>query len=237
MILILASRWDTTAQDTAAAWSDRAVRVMTARDLSRAGWSLRVGNPDDAVRRDCAVIEGQPIAEEEIQGVLIRLPWVTEVELPEIVPPDRAYVAAEMSAFLLFWLSGLACPVLNKPTPTCLSGPSWRPERWALAAAETGMTVHAVQRDSRAKRAPVDFAPSTPITVVGSQVFGEADPDLKKRTRLLAELAHVSLLAVRFRGAECGAEFLGADALPSLDDQSVLAAVLEHLACGSSLRT
>ena len=118
MILILASRWDTTAHDIAAAWADRPVSIMTARDLSRAGWCLSLGVRDAAARRGCAMLEGQPIPGEELQCVLTRLPWVTEMELPEIVAPDRAYVAAEMSAFLLFWLSGLACPVLNKPTPT-----------------------------------------------------------------------------------------------------------------------
>jgi hypothetical protein len=247
MILILASRWDTTPNDIAAAWADQPVSIMTARDLSRAGWCLSLGAHDDgvsrdavrndaAVRRDRAVIEGQPIADEELQCVLTRLPWVTEMELPEIVAPDRAYVAAEMSAFLLFWLSGLACPVLNKPTPTCLAGPGWRPERWTRAAAETGMTVRAVQRDSRLRGAPADCAPSRQVTVVGSQVFGEVHPDLKERVRLLAELAHVSLLTVQFCGAERGAAFLGADASPSLDDQSVRAAVLEHLTSASSFR-
>jgi hypothetical protein len=233
MIVILASRWDTTAQDTAAAWADQPVRIMTARDLSRAGWCLRLGN---AVRSDRAIIDGQPIADEQIQGVLARLPWVTEAELPEIVATDRAYVAAEMSAFLLFWLSGLACPVLNNPTPTCLSGPGWRPEHWTRAAAETGMTVRAVQRDSRLRGAPADCAASRQVTVVGSQVFGEVHPDLKERALLLADLAHVSLLTVRFSGAERGAAFLGADPSPLLDDQAVRAAVLDHLTSASSLR-
>lgn len=261
MILILASRWDTTAQDLAAAWADQPVRVMTARDLSRAGWCQRLGtqdvtigrnaatcpdatirphpavSSDIAIRHDRAVIHGQPIANEEIQGVLTRLPWVTDTELPEIVAPDRAYVAAEMSAFLLFWLSGLTCPVLNEPTPTCLSGPGWRPERWTRAAAETGMTVRALQRDSRVKGAPADSAPSTSVTVVGSQVYGEVHPDLKQRARLLAELAHVSLLTVRFSGAERGAAFLGADPSPSLDHHSVRAAVLEHLTGSASIRS
>lgn len=248
MLLILASRWDTTAQDIAAAWSDQPVRVMTARDLSHAGWCQSLGTRDGAlrqdaavrhdvaIRHDCAVIDGQPIADAEIQGVLTRLPWVTDAELPEIVAPDRAYVAAEMSAFLLFWLSGLACPVLNEPTPTCLSGPGWRPERWTRAAAEIGMAVRAVQRDSRWKVAPTVFAPATPVTVVGSQVFGEVHPELRQRARLLAELAHVSLLTVRFCNAERGAEFLSADASPSLDDHSVRAAVLEHFSSASSLR-
>ena len=243
MILILASRWDTSAQDTAAAWSDQPVRILTARDLSRAGWCQSLGagdaagGQDAAVGHDRAVIEGQPIADEEIRGVLTRLPWVTDVELPEIVAPDRAYVAAEMSAFLLCWLSGLACPVLNRPTPTCLSGPGWRAERWTRAAAETGMTVRPVRRDSRSSEAPVDSAASAYVTVVGSQVFGEVAADLTQRARHLAQLAGVSLLTLGFSGRERNAEFLAADVFPSLDDEAVRRAVLEHLAAGPEIRS
>lgn len=246
MLLILASRWDTTAQDIAAAWSDQPVRVMTARDLSHAGWCQSLGTrdatvrdgavrDDPAVHRGRAVIAGQPIADEEIHGVLTRLPWVTDTELPEVVAPDRSYIAAEMSAFLLCWLADLACPVLNKPTPTCLSGPGWRAERWALAAAATGMTVRAVRRDTRSSEAPVDIAGSTYVTVVGSQVLGEVAADLAHRARHLAELAGVSLLALRFSSNERGAEFLGADVFPSLDDEVVRRAVLAHLAAGPGM--
>ena len=31
---------------------------------------------------------------------------------------------------LLSWLSQLNCPVVNRPTPLCLSGPNRRPEQW-----------------------------------------------------------------------------------------------------------
>jgi hypothetical protein len=41
-----------------------------------------------------------------------------------------------MKAFLLSWLSQLNCLVFNRPTPLCLSGPSWRPEQWTYAAAQ-----------------------------------------------------------------------------------------------------
>jgi hypothetical protein len=46
-----------------------------------------------------------------------------------------------MKAFLLSWLSQLNCLVLNRPTPLCLSGPSWRPEQWTYAAAQLGIPV------------------------------------------------------------------------------------------------
>ena len=76
MIMILASRWDTTAQDCADAWADQPVGIMTARDLTRAGWCRSLGHPNGALRhdadfgRDCAMIDGRSIADEEIRGVL-----------------------------------------------------------------------------------------------------------------------------------------------------------------------
>lgn len=236
MILILASRWDAAAQDTATTWSDPPVRIMTARDLSRAGWCQSLGAHDKAIGRPRAVIEGQPIDDEDIHGVLTRLPWVTDAELPEIVASDRAYVAAEMSAFLLCWLAGLTCPVLNQPTPTCLSGPGWRAERWTQAAAATGMAVRAVRRDTRSSEGPADRTASTVVTVVGSRVFGEVAGDLEQKALRLAQLAGVGLLTLGFSGCEQGAEFLAADVFPSLDDEVVRRAVFELLAGGPGIR-
>jgi hypothetical protein len=136
-----------------------------------------------------------------------------------------------MSAFLMFWLSGLTCPVLNRPTPLCLSGPGWRPERWTRAAAQVGLCVRAVERDTRPERSLGDAdRPIHSVTVIGSHVVGEVDADLKQRARRLAKLAGVSFLNVSFSGNEHGAAFMGADVFPPLDDAAVRAAILDHLA-------
>jgi hypothetical protein len=231
MIVILASRWDTAAQNSAAGWAGPPVAVMTARDLSQAGWYQSVGARGASTGNHCAVIDGRSIADHEITGVLTRVSWITDAELPEIVTQDRAYVAAEMSAFLLFWLSGLTCPVLNTPTPTCLAGPGWRPERWTRAAAELGMCVRAVERDTRGDRPQGDAGRSIhTVTVIGSHAVGDVHADLKQRARRLAELAGVNFLHVGFSGRELGAPFVGADVFPPLDDEGVQAAVLDHLA-------
>jgi len=102
-----------------------------------AGWRQSLGGVDG----DAAVVEGKRVPQKEITGVLTRLPCVFEQELVDITPDDRRYVAAEMTAFLLFWLSRLKCPVLNRPTPTCLSGPYWRREKWIHVAARVGIPV------------------------------------------------------------------------------------------------
>ncbi len=66
----------------------------------------------------------------------------------------EAYVSAEMTAFLLSWLSGLDCPILNRPTPNCLSGPGWRQEQWIHLAARLGIPVDPVQRYAKLGEEP-----------------------------------------------------------------------------------
>src|SRR5208337_4871033 len=134
MIVVVANRWDPTAGTFASRWAAHNVRVLTSQDLSVVGWQQRLSVMDGCV----AVVERELVPQKEITGVLTRLPCVVEEQLLDIVPEDRPYVAAEMTAFLLFWLSSLKCPVLNRPTPTCLSGPYWHREKWVRVAAAAG---------------------------------------------------------------------------------------------------
>jgi hypothetical protein len=236
MIIILASRWDPSAEAMAACWAHRPVGVMTPQDLCVSGWRQHLGVGKSARNSsDVAVAQRRLLPQREITGVLTRLPWVTDGEVLEVVAHDRGYVATEMTAFLLFWLSRLRCPVLNRPTPTCLSGPYWRAEKWVHVAARAGIPVQAVRRDTRSESAPNALPPTMPVavTVVGRRIFGEAHPELLNQSRRLAELADVALLTVRFAGAERGAAFIGADTFPALDDERFKEAALEYL-CGTS---
>jgi hypothetical protein len=229
MIIILASRWDATASATAAGWSHRPVGVMTPLDLCTSGWRQHLGICARDAMSDIAVVGGRSIPHDRITGVLTRLPWVTDSEVAEVAAHDRGYVAAEMSAFLLFWLSRLSCPVLNRPTPTCLSGPNWRPEKWAHVAAAAGIPVHPVHRDTRSTSTNGAPPSCTAVTVVGPDIFGEADTDLLNQARCLAELAEVALLTVLFAGADRGSAFVGADTFPPLDDAGLSEAALKYL--------
>jgi hypothetical protein len=233
MIVILASRWDSTANAMAASWAHRSAGVLTPQDLCAAGWVQHLGAAgSDPIPPNMAVVQRRVIAQQEITGVLTRLPCVTDGEIVEIAAHDRVYAAAEMTSFLMFWLSQLQCPVLNPPTPMCLSGPYWRAEQWTHIAARAGIPVQATCRDTHpAWRPDPSSAPLTSVTVVGRRIFGEADSDLLDNTRHLAELANVPLLTVRFSGAERGAAFVGADTFPPLDDGDLRDAVLDYL-CG-----
>ena len=108
--------------------------LITADDLSRPGWRLRLGHPDESrAALSRGVIRGC-----DVTGVLNLLPWITVHDLPHIAPDDRDYVANEMTAFLLAWLSQLACPQFDRPTPSSLCGCGRWPGEWARLAGSVG---------------------------------------------------------------------------------------------------
>lgn len=171
-----------------------------------------------------------------IGGVLTRLPYVSEHDLPQIVSTDRAYVAAEMNGFLLAWLTALPCPVLNLPTPGCLSGCSWHHKQWVHSASQLGIPVEKIQqrigvprRDRLTKRTSVSARSEVTVTLVGSECFGAVSPVQIRQSRALAELAGVDLLAVRFAGPDPDSDFVSASLWPDIADQGIAGAVLRYL--------
>jgi hypothetical protein len=228
MIVIVANRWNETPRLLASRWAHRAVSVLTPQDLSVAGWHQRLNAWDSGG----VVAEQKLLLQKEIIGVLTLLPCVSPEELVDITPADRDYAATEMTAFLLFWLSQLRCPVLNRPTPTCLSGPYWRRERWVSAANQAGIPAARVFRHAALaghSPEPEPGATTATATVISTRVFGKIDPSLRQQALCLARLAGVEMLAVRFSGPERGAHFVSADVFPDLTDNTVADAVLEYL--------
>jgi len=231
MIVVVANRWDQSARTFAERWKSYDVRVLTAQDLSSAGWRQGL-NAEDA---HTAVVDGIAAPQDQITGTLTRLFGVGEEELPDIAAGDREYVAAEMTAFLWFWLSSLSCPVLSRPTPACLTGPHWRRESWVRAAAQAGIPVETVHRGAGFRlrwtlARQEELRSSSPtVTVVGDQTIGEADRLLHRQARVLARFAGVELLAVRFSSPDRDACFVSANVFPDLTDDRVSAAILEHL--------
>ena len=216
MIIILASRYDQAARSLAERWAAQGAALLTAPDLSEPGWNFHA--PARASGK--AVAGGRVVANHEITGVLTRLAGVDPAELDHVAPEDSAYVASEMTAFLLAWLSTLECPILNRPEPECLCGPAWRAERWLRFAAGLGIPVQSVSRDSR-NDSSSGFEPSSAgVTVVGEQCFGFVDSSLANHARRLAAAAGVGLLEARFSSPERGGRFVGVNLCPdvSADD-------------------
>ena len=231
MIVIVASRWDAAAAAYASRCAAHDVRILTARDLSLAGWRQYLHWAEG----ETAMIDGQVVPQQQITGVLTLVRGVSVEEPVEIVPRDRAYVAAEMTAFLLFWLSRLTCPILNRPTPACLSGPDWRPEKWVRTAFQAGIPAVPVHRLAAFGnlRAPEEAAAGVvDVTVVGPRTFGEVDPCLHRCARQLAAMAGVELAQFRFSSPQGGGRFMGASTFPGLTEDWLADAALEYLRGG-----
>jgi hypothetical protein len=231
MRLVLASPADPAAQALAARWGPERAALVTPADLSRPGWRHQVGAPG----RSAAGLGGRVVPAEEVEAVVVRLAAVPEHELDGVRPEDRGYVAAEMTAFLLAWLDGLNCPVVNRPTPGCLNGPPRRPEQWTVAASRVGLPVVPIRRRTPAE-GPVD-EPAAPdevvATVVGDRCLGGIHPRRAAQARRLAAQAGVDLLGVRFTDPGPRATFLGASAWPDLADPATADALDTYLGLGA----
>lgn len=223
-VLVVAGEADGEAHALPVRLPDLDVRLLTPADLSCAGWELRRG-----CAPGIAVAGGSPVATQDVQAVLVRLPWVREHDVFRVDAADRAYAAAEMSAFLLAWLSALRCPVINRPTTSCLAGPLWRPQRWVVAAASVGLRVAAVRCTTGAatdSRGQATEAPTVIATVVGEHCLGVEEPTLAVRLCELARVAGAEVLTIGLSDATADARFVAASPWPDLADDDVLDAVL-----------
>jgi hypothetical protein len=206
MVLVVASRVDDEARALVSEFPRGHAALLTPRDLSAPGWDVRSAS----LRLSMGTAGGERIRAASISGVVTLLPCVFAQELVHIVEVDREYVAAEMTAFLLFWLTTLTCPVLNRPTSGCLSGPNWRLEQWCLAATRIGLRTIDCGRDTRGGVALRKPGERVTVTLVGDSVIGCVDEEVERDTRLLAGAASVEVLTAMFLRGPDGFRFAGA---------------------------
>jgi hypothetical protein len=225
MLLIVAHRGDIHAAALARRWRTHDAHLLSCEDLSTAGWCHSLEHPGAST----AVVGGRVISVSKIAGVVTLLPCVMPEQLAHIVPADRTYVAAEMTAFLVWWLSELTCPVLNRPCPGCLMGPNWGPQQWVHAAARAGIPVRPVHRRVVLSADPApehtEGAPTT-VTVIGGRCLGQADRILALHARRLAVVAGVDMFAAHFDGPDASARLLGADLRPDISSPAAADAIL-----------
>jgi len=211
LIAVLASRFDPEAQSLVAAWSGAGAVLLSAEDLCSPGW---IFYPSDAAS-GVAVIGGQRVRAAEVRAVLTRRPAVVAEELGRIDPADRAYVAAEINAFMVAWLSALPCRVVNRPTPTSLCGPAWDALHWRAAAARVGLSWENAPHHEQAHT----------VIVCGARTLFARDNQEHASALELAGVARVELLAVRMQRSR----ICGACVAPDLTDEELRACLLKHL--------
>jgi len=215
VIAIVASAFDSAASALATAWSAKGASLLSADDLCRSGWSYRVGDPNGGR----AVVSGSVVDVRDIRAVVTRRPAVISDELVNIDDADRGYLTAEINAFLVAWLSALTCPVVNRPTTTCLCGPPWSDVHWQLAAHRADVQWHT---------SAANDAEKNDVLVCGTATIGTSRRDESDAALRLAAQAGVTMLAARFIDGKVYA----ATARPALDDPQWRELVLDHL-CGS----
>lgn len=222
MLVVLANPLDTPARELVARWGTGRARLMTARDLSRPGWR----HSPAGVEAGWAVVDGEHVEVAALRGVLTRVPCVREAELPHIQPEDRGYMAAEMTAFLVSWLSGLPCPVLNRPSASSLLGPALGLERWRMLAAREGLALAAPEM--RLPAVPTPFPETVRVTVVCRRWLGPVDEALGAQALRLASRLGVELLTVCFDAPGPEGAFVSAEPMVDVTNPAVAELLLER---------
>jgi hypothetical protein len=227
LLVILASIYDKSVEHLVELWDSQDVCVLTCKEISMAGWRHYL--TDSTI--STSVINGKKISNEQIDGVLTRLPYVTEAELPHIVSHDRSYVAAEMMAVLVSWLSCLKCPVLNKPTPLCLLGPNWSQEQWVYTAAKIGIPVRSICRQSYQSNTihrAVDDIQRVTVHVIGDRCYGAVNDEMAEQSFCLTRGAGVDMLSVHFAACEKGFLFIAANLWFPVDTEDISNAIHDY---------
>jgi len=166
MIVVLGSRHDPVAAALVASWPGAA--LCSAEDLTLPGWVWR--SPARGAPR--WVVGGSVIDDDEVSGVFVRRSTVYPEELLSTHRDDRAYLAAEAHAFLVFVLATTRARVANPVVDGNLGEESLRAERWGEAAHELGLPV-APLRVASDRASPRPWRPVV-VEAVGDEVFGAA---------------------------------------------------------------
>jgi hypothetical protein len=216
--LLLLARAEDAAARTLRQQAPHRLAHASLADLSCTGWRYESGRPEQA----SACAGGHVIPAEHITAVVCRFDVIRPAELPHVHRDDRAYVAAEITAFLRAWLAQFAGRRFNEPTWASLAGPAWHSLQWTWRVARIGVPVAALSRSPA--NIPLARCETVVATVVGGDVFGPTDPTLIDYSLRIARAVKSELLAVTFvRDHEW--RFLSADPCPELDSVTAAAVV------------
>jgi hypothetical protein len=166
VIVVLGSRHDKVAVALVDAWPS--ARLCSAEDLTRPGWACSLGTR----RAQTWVVDGTVVDDDLVTGVFVRRSAVYAEELVTTHPDDRAYLAAEAQAFLVFMLAATRATVVNPVADGTLGDGVLRPDRWMRAAPDAGLVVAPLRLTHR----PISRRPrkTFSVEVVGDQAFGDA---------------------------------------------------------------
>ena len=214
-LLVFGSALDTAPASLVARWTHAGIDAVhvTPAQLSQPGWTLRVGNP----AAHTAAVDGRMLTAGEIDAVVCALAFVSPSELVNIDAVDRDYVAQEMTAFVLAWLSALQCPVLDRPTAVSLCGNGWSPWEWASAASQRGIAAQ-----------PGWEGHTTTVTVVGERAYADTSHSSAVEPVALALASSASARLVTLHFTPSG-DVVGASPCPDVGRAEVADTLLQEL--------
>jgi hypothetical protein len=212
--------------DEAALWVARGLRsrgldpveVVSAESLAcSTAIEHRLGAGEPSVRIEVA--DGRTISSDRVRGMLNRIVHPPMGHLAVSHEEEREYAMQEVSALFLSWLTAMPGPVLNRPVPFALSGPSLDSLQWHALAARAGLPVPAVRvPDDQNGHGARWVIPDCNVVVACGAVFGAAPPGAASEACLrLAELSGADVLGVELHlngGGEW--RFAGAHPMPDL---------------------
>jgi hypothetical protein len=224
-VLMLATRDDDPARMLADRLGEGTV-VISPQDLSRPGWtyarkpSLRTG-----------VSRHGRFRADDLTAVVSRISAIQPVDLTHVRTGDRDYVAAEMTAFLRAWLTGLPCPVVNPPTSTCLSGPALTDHQWVVLCNQLSVPVRPARHTVPAAPGHRHIPAACRVTICRgvSTATGPCSAVLLEHARRLAAQVRVEWLAVLFDGDDHQAAACQVQTWPDLADPAIREALVHAL--------
>jgi hypothetical protein len=214
-----------------AAARGRACAAVTAEALSFARRHDHRLGPAGEVRTRIELADGVVLDDSALTGVVNRLHEPPALAWSRAEAAERDYAWAELFAYTLSWLTGLRCPVRNRPAPQCLAGPAPDPVHAWAAADEAGLRCAPLRLGSATPWPPADAALAAARTASAGPVRPRQvicldqevlDPDVPAETvagvRRLTKLldAGTALLGIDFLVGADGWWFAGLTAAPAL---------------------
>jgi hypothetical protein len=231
MILVLASIIDAAAASFAKELaSEAAASLITCADLASAPLNLHHPNFDAST----ITVGGETVPVLDLAGVVNLLPAVFPDELIVYDEAEREYQAAEIHALLTFFLSSLACPVINRATATSLTGPFPNPLGWRQLARSSGLAVAPMELRSDAFANPFTVPAdrgAIEVECLGNRVIAPSGTVADAQTLTLARQGGVEYLrAVYLRDASGDVRYLTVHTTPDVNSAPTRAAVADYFA-------
>jgi len=231
MILVLASIVDEAAAAFASELGSATVAsLLTCADLASAPLNLHHPNFEAST----ITVGGEAISVGLLTGVVNVLPVILPDEILFYDEAEREYQAAEMHALLTFFLTRVACPVINRATATSLTGPFLNPFGWRQLARSLGIAVANLQMRSDPSVNPFAVpagSDSVEVACLGSRVIVTSNTLADERTIALAQRAGVEYLRVVYlRDGNDDLRYLTAHTIPDLSSAPTRAEIAEYFA-------